>query len=170
MISACFWPGAEGYVSRRALSAPEFENEKRRWSAVRWMILVVTVALIGGLAGTSLAYVTPGATKLPALKIISPANGATIANPVRVVFETRADLSKMTMADGHGGKVGVHLHIEIGQRSHKPRMKDITRVGEHRYRYSLGNVRPGRYVIRVFWADEHHKPIGEVQRVRVTVR
>ena len=38
----------------------------------------------------------PMATSLPPLKIISPVGGATVASPVDVVFETTADLSKMT--------------------------------------------------------------------------
>lgn len=112
---------------------------------------------------------------LPPLRIVSPANGAVMSNPVRVVVETPADLSKMTMGAKRPGTQGMqampHLHIDIDRRSSMPTMKHLTKVGPNRYRFSLGTVEPGRHTIRVYWADPtHHKPMGPVHAVAITVK
>jgi methionine-rich copper-binding protein CopC len=115
-----------------------------------------------------------GGMTLPALRIISPANGATVRNPVAVVFETPADLSKMAMGGGmsdmRGMQPAAHLHIEVDRRVTMPAMKHLTKAGPQRYRFSLGSLKPGRHTIRVYWADAHHKAVGTVRTVTVTVR
>lgn len=100
---------------------------------------------------------------LPPLKIITPANGATISSPVSIVFETSADLSMMTM--------GPHLHVDIDKRIDMPAMNQVVRLGANRYRYHLGTVAVGPHTIRVYWAEtKTHKPMGPVQTVAVTVK
>lgn len=123
----------------------------------RLVAILTTLMLMGMFTGTSAADHKTSKVKLPALKIISPANGAIIENPVTVVFEIEADLSKMTIDAVKGGKM--------------PTMKLLTRVGTNRYQYSLGSAKHGKHTIRVYWADfTHMKAISKVITVSVTVK
>jgi hypothetical protein len=111
-----------------------------------------------------------GAEPLPPLKILSPANGATVKSPVIVVFETPADLSKMTMGS-HMKETDPHLHIDIDKRITMPTITQLTQISAHRYSFSVGRVKLGRHVIRVYWADAKvHKPLSPVQLVTITVK
>jgi hypothetical protein len=144
---------------------------------IRSVALLMTVTLVGLSTGSSLADHQSVKTTLPPLKIISPTNGATVASPVVVVFETEADVSKMTM-DGamkagkmDMSKAGPHLHVDLDKRVTMPTSNLLSKVGMHRYQYSLGNARPGTHTIRLYWADtKHHKPLGAVRAIRVTVK
>ena len=112
----------------------------------------------------------PMPASLPPLKIISPAAGATVASPVEVVFETTADLSKMTVGE-MTRMHGAHLHADLAGRVTMPEMKQIKMVGEHRYQLLLGTAAAGRHTIRLYWGDNKtHKPVGPVQVVSVTVK
>jgi methionine-rich copper-binding protein CopC len=104
---------------------------------------------------------------LPPLMIVSPARGATIGSPLSVVFETPADLPKMTIDDQMSGS---HLHIDLDKKVAMPTMKQLAKVGANRYQYDLGQAAPGSHTIRVYWADEKHKPTGSVQVVVITVK
>lgn len=120
---------------------------------------------------------------LPPLKTISPVDGAKVRNPVVVIFETPADLSKMTMrktttvrkTTTHGKAMEPmgnlpHLHIDLDKRSIMPSLKHLTQVGPQRYQFSFGKVSPGRHTIKVYWADaKRHKPMGQVEAVTITV-
>ncbi len=113
---------------------------------------------IASTMGTSM-----GGEALPPLMIVSPAREATIGNPVTVVFETPADLSKMTMG-------GSHVHIDLDKKVAMPTMTQLVKVGANRYQYDLGRAAPGSHTIRVYWADEKHKPVGSLQVVVITVK
>lgn len=131
-------------------------------------LLIIALAMI-------IAMIPSSATaqqmkELPALKIVSPLNGATVRSPVVVIFETTADLSKMTTG-AHMEMTAPHLHIGLDKRIAMPGMKLLTKVRTYRYRYNLGKATPGRHTIRVYWADaEKHKPMGPVQTVTITVK
>lgn len=142
---------------------------------VRWTLRGVLVATAGAvlvLAGGTQrtpAWATHDKT-LPPLRIVSPSDGATVRNPVSVVFETPADLSKMTMG-GHGPKrTGTHLHIALDKRVNMPTMKQLVGLGAQRYRFHLGRAAPGRHTIRVYWADQDHKRLGPVHAITIVVR
>lgn len=108
----------------------------------------------------------------PPLSFVSPADGATVRNPVAVVFKAPANLSMMTMGSGMTGSMGAmpHLHIDVDRRVMMPTMKMLAGVGERQYRFSVGTLAPGRHVIRLYWADaKQHKPIGPVRQIAVTV-
>jgi methionine-rich copper-binding protein CopC len=108
---------------------------------------------------------------LPPLKIISPTGGAIISSPVSIVFETSADLSKMTMGKDSMAMQTPHLHVDIDKRMDMPAMNQIVRLGANRYRYHLGSVAVGPHTIRVYWAEtKTHKPMGPVQTAAVTVK
>lgn len=109
-------------------------------------------------------------TSLPSLRIVSPVPGATVASPIVVVFETTADLSKMTV--GEMTKMpGPHLHADLDKRVVMPEMKQIKLLGAHRYQLGLGRAAAGSHTIRLYWGDNKtHKPMGMVQMITVTVR
>jgi methionine-rich copper-binding protein CopC len=112
----------------------------------------------------------PMAAALPPLKIISPAAGATVASPVDVVFETTADLSKLTVGEMTRMQ-GAHLHADLAGRVTMPEMKQIKVLGEHRYQLGLGKAGAGKRTIRLYWGDNKtHKPVGPVQTVSITVK
>jgi methionine-rich copper-binding protein CopC len=115
------------------------------------------------------------AAALPPLKVVSPAIGATVTNPIKIVVETPADLAMMTMGAAttvaaHAAGPVRHLHIDIDKRMNMPTAKHLTKVGERRYEFNAGTVPAGARVIRVYWSDEHHKPLGTVHTVTVTVK
>jgi methionine-rich copper-binding protein CopC len=110
------------------------------------------------------------AMELPALRIVSPAAGATVSSPVILTIETPADLSKATMEAHSMEAAAHHLHIDLDVRVNMPTMKQLVKVGTNRYRYSLGTAAAGRHTIRAYWADRKHKPMGSVQTVSITVK
>ncbi len=107
---------------------------------------------------------------LPPLAIVVPTNGATVIGTVIVVFQTSADLSKMTMGSHSHAKGSPHLHIDLDKRITMPSLKQLTKVGADQYQSNLGRVKRGRHTIRVYWGDDHHKPVGPVQTVVIMVK
>ncbi len=130
-----------------------------------------TIAAAKGAGMTGTQAIAPGSMALPPLKIISPTGGATISSPVSIVFETSADVSKMTMGKDSMATQTPHLHVDIDKRIDMPAMNQIVRLGANRYRYHLGSVAVGPHTIRVHWAEtKTHKPMGPVQTAAVTVK
>ena len=125
-----------------------------------------TVAAASGMPMASPAM----SMSLPPLKIVSPATGATVASPVDVVFETTADLSKMTVGDMTRMQ-GPHLHAELDGKITMPEMKQIKVLPDRRYQLSLGSATAGRHTIRLYWGDNKtHKMMGMAQSVMFTVK
>ena len=138
----------------------------------RFLAIVIAVMLSGISQGDKVvAQHGSGMKELPALRILSPANGAKVSSPLIVVFQTPADLSKMTMGAHMVEETAPHLHIDLDKRITMPTMKRLTKVGAKRYRFNLGRANPGQHTIRVYWADAKvHKPMGPVQTITVTVK
>lgn len=140
---------------------------RRRFPAIV-AALVLSSLLWGGIAA---AQHEPAMKELPSIRILSPANGATVSSPVVVVFETAADLSKMTMGAHMMEKTAPHLHLDLDKRVTMPTMKQLTKVRAHRYRFRFGKVNPGPHTIRIYWADaEAHKPMGPVVSITIKVK
>ena len=144
------------------------ESNARTW----FLTIAVAVVMASSLTATEKVWAQGhGAEPLPRLKILSPANGAMVSSPLDMVFETPADLSKMTMGAHMIEETAPHLHIDLDKRITMPTMKHLTKVGPNRYRFDFGRVKPGRHTIRVYWADaKAHKPMGPVQVVTCTVK
>lgn len=115
---------------------------------------------------------TPNASEasaqLPPLKILMPENGATVGSHMAVVFQTPADLSKMTMVTP---VLGAHLHIEAQDVSVMPSEEQLLRLGEDRYLFLFDlPAKPGKKTLRIYWADAQHRTIADtVQQITVTV-
>jgi len=106
--------------------------------------------------------------QLPPLKILMPDNGATVGTHLAVVFQTPADLSKMTM----GAAVpGVHLHIDAEEVSLMPTQEQLIRLGGDRYVFLFDlPAKPGKNTLRIYWSDAQHRTMAEtVQQITVTV-
>jgi hypothetical protein len=113
--------------------------------------------------------VDPGSdAPLPPLKILMPSNGALVGSAMAIIFQTRADLTKMTMSAPVGG---VHLHIECDGVTLMPMYDQLIRLGNHRYIFLFDlPAKPGPKVVRVYWSDAQHRPLEtSVQKIHVTV-
>jgi hypothetical protein len=109
-----------------------------------------------------------GEAPLPPLKILLPENGATVGPQLALVFETPADLSKMTMG---APAPGTHLHIDAQDVSVMPRREQLVRLGEDRYLFLFDlPAKPGKNTLRVYWSDGQHETIANtIQQITVTV-
>ncbi|MGP8121253.1 MAG: hypothetical protein ACLP8B_12135 [Xanthobacteraceae bacterium] len=118
--------------------------------------------------GDTMPMASEAPAQLPPLKILMPQNGATVGTRLAIVFQTPADLGKMTM----GAPVpGTHLHIEAQDVSMMPSRDQLVRLGEDRYLFVFElPAKPGKNTLRVFWADAQHRTVADsVQQVTVTV-
>ncbi len=121
------------------------------------------------------AMTPPGPTvSLPPLRLVAPANHASVKNPAVLVIETPGDISRMTMGNSMAGMSGmgsqVHLHINVDSMMIMPTAKQLTKVGPNRYELPLPSMSPGTHTIKVYWAnDKTHTPAGHVQTVMCTV-
>jgi len=115
---------------------------------------------------------TPNASEAPALlpplNILMPENGATVGTHLAVIFQTPADLSKMTMS---APVPGTHLHIDAQDVSMMPSREQLVRLGEDRYLFLFDlPAKPGRNTLRIYWSDAQHRTIADtVQQITVTV-
>ncbi len=106
--------------------------------------------------------------EVPPLKILMPGNGDIVGSRLAIVFETPADIGKMTM--GHH-TMGTHLHVEAGDTVLMPSQEQLVRLGANRYLFLFDlPAQEGSKVLRVSWAGANHKTIeSSVQKVTVTV-
>ena len=106
--------------------------------------------------------------EVPALKILMPGNGDAVGSRLAIIFETPADLGKMTM--GHH-MMGTHLHVEADDTVLMPSQEQLVRLGANRYLFLFDlPAQAGTKVLRISWAGANHKTIeSSVQKVTVTV-
>jgi hypothetical protein len=106
--------------------------------------------------------------EVPPLKILMPGNGDIVGSRLAIVFETPADIGKVTM--GHHA-MGTHLHVEAGDTALMPSQEQLVRLGANRYLFVFDlPVQAGTEVLRVSWADGNHKTVeSSIQKVTVTV-
>ena len=106
--------------------------------------------------------------EVPPLKILMPGNGDIVGSRLAIVFETPADIGKMTM--GHH-MMGTHLHVEADDTALMPSQEQLVRLGANKYLFLFDlPAQAGTKVLRVSWAGADHKTIqSSVQKVTVTV-
>jgi hypothetical protein len=106
--------------------------------------------------------------EVPPLKILMPGNGDIVGSRLAIVFETPADIGKMTM--GHH-MMGTHLHVEADDTALMPSQEQLVRLGANKYLFLFDlPAQVGTKVLRVSWAGADHKTIqSSVQKVTVTV-
>lgn len=129
------------------------------WFGAGLILLAVLVFVFGeGTDGE-----TAGAP--PELEIISPTEGSSIEGPLVFEFTAPGDLAPLP---GGWGLAPYHLHSEIDGVEYMPAPNDIVRANGA-YQWDMGELPPGRYELRLFWADEQHRPVRDGSTGLITV-
>ena len=98
----------------------------------------------------------PGAGGIPALRILSPAPGDTVDQPVVVEFDAGARLEPGPTGWTADGR---HLHLFAGQAEMMATSAEIERAGGTRYRWRMQRLPHGATTLRLAWSDERHRTI-----------
>lgn len=124
--------------------------------------LLLAVGFLLGNRDGSDARVQP-----PALRVLAPASGDSVENPVVLTFRTTAPL-ELGAAGWAAGDL--HLHAMVDDTEHMPAGSDIT-AGDSIFTWQLPPLHPGAHRIHLTWAARHHgNMIGRTDTVRVHVR
>ncbi|HEX6309734.1 MAG TPA: hypothetical protein VFZ69_16275 [Longimicrobiales bacterium] len=105
---------------------------------------------------------------VPALEIVRPATGDSVANPVSLEFRTPAPLH---LDDAMGWAADdLHLHAMVGDREVMPAAADIQPRGDG-FLWRLPMLEPGTHRIHLTWAGRHHGNLrGPADTITVHVR
>jgi hypothetical protein len=105
----------------------------------------------------------------PGLILLSPADGESVGNPLRVTF--RSD-EPITQRPGGWGTDAHHVHLTIDGRELMPGPADIRPLGAGRYEWAVGRLSAGELRLRLFWSDASHRPIADAatEEIRVEIR
>lgn len=129
------------------------------WLGAGLLLLAVLVFVFGeGKDGAAAG--TP-----PELELIAPGDGASLEGPLVFVFSAPGNLAPLP---GGWGLAPYHLHAEIDGVEYMPAPDDIARA-DGEYRWDMGNLPPGRHRLRLFWADEQHRPVRDGSTSLITV-
>ena len=107
------------------------------------------VLLIGFLVGP------PGSSdvsSLPPLRILEPAAGELVRNPVTLTFTTPAHL-RLARSGWTAGDL--HLHLMLDDRELMPAAADII-AADTTFSWRLPPLPPGTYRVYLTWAGRHH--------------
>jgi hypothetical protein len=98
------------------------------------------------------------AEAVPQLRILSPAAGAELEQPVVLEFDAGAELARL-----HGGWAAgdLHLHLYAGDTEVMPGPGDLQRLSGTRYQWRLPRLPPGERTLRVQWAGLDHRSMTE---------
>lgn len=108
----------------------------------------------------------PAAT-VPALRILSPAAGAELAQPAAV--ELDAGTALVAGPTGWTAE-GRHLHLFAGGTELMATAAEISHLGGTRYRWALPRLPAGETTLRLAWSDERHRTLPEGASATVPVR
>jgi hypothetical protein len=128
--------------------------------------------LIGGAVVLALGFVgsmrrDAGGDSAPALRLLAPADGDTVDNPVVLRFTTPADLR--LQRDGWIAD-DLHLHALADHRELMPGAAEITTDGES-FSWTLQPLQPGEHRVYLTWAGRNHANIaGPTDTIRIIVR
>ncbi|CAN5856611.1 hypothetical protein BH20GEM3_BH20GEM3_14610 [soil metagenome] len=101
------------------------------------------------------------------LVLAEPRNGATVSNPVELLFTTGAALTQTPMG---WGAESLHLHAAVNGQDVMPAGPEITSLGSERYRWMLRLPGPGNYTLRLFWSGPDHAPLAEGASEAIRIR
>jgi hypothetical protein len=105
---------------------------------------------------------------VPALAIVQPTSGSTVASPVGVVLATAAPLRPGPMGWQADGR---HLHLVAGDAELMAGTADLVPAGPGRWRWTV-QLPPGERTLRLYWsgADHVRMEAGASPAVLVRVR
>ena len=123
--------------------------------------LILAVGFIAGMRDGS------PADGLPALAVISPADGDSLSNPITLEFTTPAPL-RLGTAGWMAGDM--HLHLMAGDTELMPAASDIT-AGETSFTWQLPRLPAGTHRVYLTWAGRHHGNLaGTTDTLRLHIR
>jgi hypothetical protein len=156
--------GERRMTDTAAAALPRLSTTDRIYGAVGAIAIVLAVFFLlrgGSDAGTAVS-------RPPRITIEDPRPGATLDQPVTVLFDARADLG----TDGTDAKGGRHVHADANGFMLMPGPGDVRRVDGGRYQWTLPRRPPGPTTLVVYWSDARHRPIAGAtsDSVQVTLR
>ena len=101
---------------------------------------------------------------VPATTIVT--RDTTVANPVRLVFTSSVPLELMDMGWMAGGR---HLHVILDSTDIMAGAADMMHVAADTFAWTLPPVPPGTHLVRLFWSDARHLPVGDTTTAPLTV-
>lgn len=108
------------------------------------------------------------AVSVPAIRIIQPAHGDEVDNPVTVTFTTT---SALELTRSGWSARDMHLHLMVDDLELMPAAADITIVGDSTFAWRLPHLEAGSRRIYLTWAGRHHGNLtGDADTVLVHVR
>jgi hypothetical protein len=154
-------PDNEFFVDEVARSGPP-----SRTPAIVGFLIGGAVILALGFVGA--AFDGSGDTDdVPALRVIGPAPGDTVENPVAIRFTTPADLRLERTGWGTGE---LHLHAMADHREIMPGPRDIS-VYDGVFSWQLPELRPGEHRVYLTWAGRNHMNLrGQTDTLVIHVR
>lgn len=132
---------------------------------VGMMVLAVVVMIRGG-------ETDGGARPLagpPAIELLHPVAGASVAGPLAVLFRVESELVRQPSG---WGVDGLHLHLQLDGLELMPAPADVEAMPGGAFRWTVGPLEPGPHSLRLFWSDGAHQPVegGESRTVDIRVR
>ena len=105
---------------------------------------------------------------IPRLRLLEPAAGAALEQPVTVDFDAGTPLG----TDGGNRDGSLHVHVRVGGTELMSGPGSLRPLGGTRYRWTLPPVPAGTHVLRLYWSDDRHRtlPDGASDSVTVTLR
>jgi hypothetical protein len=130
--------------------------------------LIVGAMILGAsffvsMLGDDVAY-----DDVPAVRILEPATGDSVTNPVTLTFSTPADLRFDPAMGWSAGDL--HPHVMAGGQELMPAAADI--AGQDSvWTWSLPRLRPGTQQIYLTWAGRQHRNLrGQTDTILIHVR
>jgi hypothetical protein len=130
------------------------------------VVFAIVLLVMGGERDTGAGAV---ATAAPRLAIVHPVPGAEVTSPLTIVFDVGGNLERLP---GGWGVGELHLHLELNGREFMPGAREIERLPNGTYAWTLARVVPGDVELRLFWAGPDHAPLesGASAPVRAQAR
>lgn len=148
--------------SRRA---PRILSDRLLGSVGVGMMVLAAVMLIRG--GETDGGARPVAGP-PAIELLHPLPGASVAGPLAVLFRLDGELVRQPSG---WGVDGLHLHLQLDALELMPAAADVEAVPGGAFRWTVGRLEPGPHDVRLFWSDAAHRPVegGESRTVEIEV-
>ena len=127
-------------------------------------IVAVLLALFFLVRGGPEDGAAPAAAAVPRLRLLEPAAGSEVTQPLAVTF----DAGTRVAPDGSAGDR--HVHVRVGAYELMAGTGQIQRVEGTRYRWTLPPLAPGTHAVRLYWSGADHRPLAEGASDPVVVR
>lgn len=131
-------------------------NESRTFLIIGFLAAGALILALGFTLGGRSAGGAPDA--LAPLRILTPATGDSLHNPVTITFVTRAPLRLDSALGWVAGEL--HLHAMADGVEIMPAAADIAPAADAGFRWQLPDLPTGTRRIHLTWAGRHHGNLG----------